>query len=76
MVFERTTPQKYVTALRMHKASQWIGRDSMPISIVAERLGYGSQAAFARAFKRTTGQPPGKVRTQAFLPIDLTRSNG
>ncbi|MDC7259705.1 AraC family transcriptional regulator [Shinella sp. HY16] len=63
-----SSPQKYVTALRMQKASKWIARDGMPISIVADRLGYGSQAAFARAFKRATGQPPGKMRSQAVLP--------
>ncbi|UUP17768.1 RCS-specific HTH-type transcriptional activator RclR [Nitratireductor thuwali] len=58
-----TTPLRYVTALRMRLAAQWIGRDRMPIDTVARRLGYGSQAAFARAFKRATGRSPGKVRS-------------
>lgn len=57
-----TTPLRYLTELRMRLAAQWIGRDRMPIDTAAERLGYGSQAAFSRAFKRVMGRPPGAVR--------------
>lgn len=56
------TPLRYATELRMRLAAEWIGRDRMPIETAAERLGYGSQAAFSRAFKRVTGHPPGTVR--------------
>ena len=35
---------------------------SEPISVLAERLGYRSEAAFCRAFKRIFGVPPGSVR--------------
>lgn len=57
------TPLRYVTELRMRLATQWIGRDRMPIDVAAERLGYASQAAFSRAYKRLRGQPPGAART-------------
>lgn len=57
-----TTPLRYLAALRMRLAAQWIGRDRLAIDAVAKRLGYGSQAAFTRAYKRITGQPPGKAR--------------
>jgi AraC-like DNA-binding protein len=56
------TPLRYLTDLRMRLATQWIARDHQSIDSVAERLGYGSQAAFSRAFKRTTGKSPGAVR--------------
>ncbi|CAM5775063.1 AraC family transcriptional regulator [Labrys miyagiensis] len=56
------TPLRYVTELRMRLAAEWIGRERVSIEIAAERLGYGSQAAFSRAFKRVTGQSPGAVR--------------
>ncbi len=56
------TPLRYVTELRMRLAAEWIGRDRMPIEVAAERLGYGSHAAFSRAFKRVTGHSPGAVR--------------
>ncbi len=57
-----TTPLRYVAALRMRLAAQWIGRDQMPIDVAARRLGYASQAAFSRAYKRVTGQTPGHAR--------------
>jgi AraC-like DNA-binding protein len=56
------TPVRYLTELRMRLAAEWIGRDRMPIEVAAHRLGYGSQAAFSRAFKRTVGRSPGSVR--------------
>ncbi|WP_420917027.1 AraC family transcriptional regulator [Pseudomonas lundensis] len=57
-----TPPLRYATELRMRLASQWLAQDSISIDAVAERLGYMSQAAFSRAFKRITGQPPGAIR--------------
>lgn len=60
-----TTPLRYLTELRMRLAAQWIGRERMPIDTAAERLGYGSQAAFSRAFKRVIGSPPGALRAAA-----------
>jgi AraC-like DNA-binding protein len=62
------TPLRYLTELRMRLAAQWIGRDHLPIDAVAERLGYGSQAAFSRAFKRVIGNPPGATRASANAP--------
>jgi len=56
------SPLRYATELRMRLATEWIGRDRVPIDTAAERLGYASQAAFSRAFKRVTGRPPGATR--------------
>ena len=55
-------PLRYLAELRMRLASQWIGNDRTPIETVAGSLGYASQAAFSRAFKRVTGHSPGVVR--------------
>jgi len=66
------TPLRYVVELRMRLAAQWIGRDRMPIDTAAERLGYGSQAAFSRAFKRVVGRSPGAVRTSAHTAAERT----
>lgn len=58
------TPVRYLTELRMRLAAQWISHDRESIETVAFRLGYGSLAAFSRAFKRIVGQPPGALRAQ------------
>lgn len=55
-------PLQYATELRILLAGQWLAQDASPIESVALRLGYTSQAAFSRAFKRVTGQPPGARR--------------
>jgi AraC-like DNA-binding protein len=62
-----TTPMRYLTELRMRVAAQWISRDRVPIETAAHRLGYGSQAAFSRAFKRVIGHPPGAARADAAI---------
>lgn len=62
------TPLRYVTELRMRMATQWLTHDRLSIDIVAERLGYGSHAAFSRAFKRVTGRSPGELRAGGGAP--------
>ena len=57
------TPLRYLTEVRMRLARRWIGHDKVPIDAVAHRLGYTSQAAFSRAFKRVTGDSPGSARS-------------
>lgn len=63
-----TPPLRYATELRMRLASQWLTQDKQPIEAVALRLGYTSQAAFSRAFKRVTGQAPGASRHTSRSP--------
>lgn len=63
-----TPPLRYATELRMRLAGRWLTQDKVPIEVVAHRLGYTSQAAFSRAFKRITGQPPGASR-QVSRPV-------
>lgn len=55
-------PLRYATELRMRLASQWLASERISIDAVAQRLGYTSQAAFSRAFKRVNGQAPGASR--------------
>lgn len=58
------SPLRYAAELRMRLASEWLTRDRLAIDTVAHKLGYTSQAAFSRAYKRVTGQPPGASRQQ------------
>lgn len=53
---------QYVTAWRVEVASSMISQTATPVVQIAEQLGYSSETAFARAFKRTTGCTPGSLR--------------
>ncbi|MBN7120121.1 AraC family transcriptional regulator [Erwinia billingiae] len=55
-------PQRYAREVRMRIAGHWIIHEKIAIETVALRLGYASQAAFSRAFKRINGYPPGAMR--------------
>jgi len=49
----------YVTRWRMNVAIEALQDDGATIAELAAKLGYRSDAAFARAFKRVTGHSPG-----------------
>lgn len=59
------TPMHYVTQIRMHQARRWLSHDKLRIAVVAQRLGYDSEASFSRAFKRVTGAAPSHFRAGA-----------
>jgi len=52
----------YVTRWRMHTALTWLREREEPIGDLARCLGYESEAAFNRAFKRYMGMTPGAAR--------------
>ncbi len=56
-----TSPANFLASLRMTLAGQLLGR-GVSLSRTAERVGYQSDAAFSRAFKKVTGRLPGSVR--------------
>lgn len=57
-------PMHYVGRWRMHVAHTWLKEERATLSELALRLGYQSEAAFSRAFKRFIGTSPGAVRRQ------------
>jgi AraC-like DNA-binding protein len=56
---------RYVTRWRMQVARDALETEDATVAELADRLGYKSEAAFARAFKRVTGMPPGAVKRTA-----------
>ena len=58
-------PAAYITDWRMLQARQLLLRTDVAISEIMERVGYGSDAAFIRAFKRTFGETPARLRRHA-----------
>ena len=60
-----TTISKYLTEWRMTTAASLLERSDLPLPDVAASAGYGSEAAFSRAFSRHHGLPPGAFRRSA-----------
>ena len=58
----------YVTRFKMNLAVDWIKQEGARVGEVASRLGYQSEAAFSRAFKRLVGVSPGAVRRKDDAP--------
>ena len=56
---------RYLTEWRMQLARAQLLETSDSLSVLADRLGYQSEAAFSRAFKRVFGVPPGSLRHAA-----------
>jgi len=59
------TPVAYLTVWRMCIAFDLLTSDRLPVDEAALRVGYESDIAFGRAFKRHFGQTPGVVRRHA-----------
>ena len=56
-------PIQYLTQWRMQLAAQRLADRKVKISAVASEVGYESEAAFSRAFKKVVGQSPGQWRS-------------
>jgi AraC family transcriptional regulator, alkane utilization regulator len=59
-------PMRYLANWRMQLAKQMMREGARNIQEVATKVGYDSEAAFNRAFKRATGSPPATWRKSAF----------
>lgn len=64
------SPMEYLAHWRMHVATSWLQEGDETVAQVASRLGYRSEAAFSRAFKRVTGEPPGSARRRGSARVD------
>lgn len=56
------SPFQYLTEWRIAEARRLLRDRRLSVAAVAERLGYQSEAAFRRTFKRVQGVGPGEVR--------------
>ena len=65
---------QYVTRWRMHVALTSLQDEGATVAELAGRLGYRSEAAFARAFKRVVGSPPGAVKREAATASATSRT--
>jgi transcriptional regulator GlxA family with amidase domain len=60
-----TSPMRYVREWRLYLASMALTSSGKAIAAIAHDAGYGTEAAFNRAFSRTFGAPPAAWRQHA-----------
>jgi AraC-like DNA-binding protein len=63
-LFKKTmgmTPMVYLTSWRMRLAAQRIKNGDRNLAILSDQLGYQSEAAFRRTFKKVIGVAPGAI---------------
>jgi AraC-like DNA-binding protein len=61
------TPGRYLAQVRVAHARCLLTAGDLPVGTIARRLGYGSDTAFGRAFRRHTGATPSEYRRDSVL---------
>lgn len=62
------TPGRYLTKLRIERAQRTLAEQEISVGALARQLGYRSETAFGRAFRRHTGRTPSQWRHAARIP--------
>jgi len=63
-------PMQYLTRWRLTVAAQRLRSEGASLAAIAAQIGYDSEAAFNRAFKREFGMPPATWRrTRGAAPV-------
>lgn len=65
-------PLTYLTRWRIHLAARQLETTLRPVLEIALEVGYQSESAFSRAFKRLLGVPPARYRKRAAEATDAT----
>jgi AraC-like DNA-binding protein len=58
-------PVAYLTRWRLHRGAQMLSSTNYSVAQIALEVGYDSEPAFNRAFKRQFGNPPARYRNEA-----------
>jgi AraC-like DNA-binding protein/mannose-6-phosphate isomerase-like protein (cupin superfamily) len=65
------SPIQYLAGWRMHLAQHLLQESSLGVGEIAGRVGYDSDAAFNRAFRRVVGSPPATWRQARDFPAEV-----
>ncbi len=66
--FTGSAPMQYLAKWRMQLAAERLRNTTDTLAEIAERIGYGSESAFSRAFKRLVGVAPNIFRESEPAP--------
>src|SRR6185437_3880531 len=64
-------PMQYLAMWRMQLAAKMLSEGSANIASIADRIGYESEAAFSRAFKKLVGVAPSAWRRRSTVSSQL-----
>jgi AraC-like DNA-binding protein len=67
-----SSPMQYLTQWRMVLAANLLCRSDAPLARIAEDVGYQTDAAFSRAFRREYGAPPAAWRRRQSASVPAT----
>jgi AraC-like DNA-binding protein len=65
-------PMRYYSRLKIEAARAMLSSTNLRIKEIADKLGYGNQFAFARAFRRVSGMSPTRYRAACLPSADFT----
>lgn len=65
-------PAKIMSRIRLKAAARSLVDKNLSLEVAAEQAGYGSAAAFSRAFQREFGETPARWRRRRRQPLGLT----
>ncbi|MBI2253434.1 MAG: AraC family transcriptional regulator [Proteobacteria bacterium] len=68
------TAAESLRRLRLHRAAGSLIGSETPVRLIARAAGYGSVAAFTRAFQSAYGTPPATYRQRGFLVMDYSEA--
>jgi AraC-like DNA-binding protein len=66
-----SAPMEYLTQWRMLLAASLLCRSNAPLARIAEDIGYQTDTAFIRAFRREYGVPPAAWRRQQSTRVQV-----
>lgn len=73
--FVGVPPMQYLAEWRMQLAASLLSGTALGLAEIAARVGYGSEAALSRAFKRLVGVAPALWRQQRGAPLTSSPSS-
>lgn len=68
-------PMQYLTSWRILRAKQLLQDRRLSVATIAQMLGYNSETAFRKVFKRIVGRGPGEVRSSREAEASSIRSD-